>query len=275
VFNFTTIDNCDSIVTVTVLTHPAATFDLVAEQSCHNTATGSVEVLTPAGGTPPFEFSLYGSNNWQNTLEFNTLDPGSYTVLLRDAAGCLFADTAEVPEIAPLSVTLPNALIPCDSINGVLLTPALGGDQTGLTYTWSNGATTAGIRVLEPGTVSLQVQNQCEMVQQNAEVAWADAGDWSQVYVPNAFAPEAVEAQNAVFLPTLAPGLAITRYRLEVYDRWGNRVFETNNQSEGWHGPLRDKMLQDAVFVWWLEADLSFCGRNVTLRKKGDVTVVR
>jgi CHU_C Type IX secretion signal domain len=69
--------------------------------------------------------------------------------------------------------------------------------------------------------------------------------------------------------------MTVLRYEFRVYDRWGNLMYQTGNLDDGWEGIFRAKTTEPGVYVWLLEADLAFCGKNVTLRKKGDVTVVR
>ncbi len=59
---------------------------------CHGSSTGLVTV-SAAGGTPAYEFSIDGGDNWQASGTFSGLAAGGYTVLVRDATGC----TVQVP----------------------------------------------------------------------------------------------------------------------------------------------------------------------------------
>ena len=78
-----------------------------------------------------------------------------------------------------------------------------------------------------------------------------------------------------MFRAFFGDNLQLLSYRLEVYDRWGNFLFESEQPEVGWTGPFRDRMMVPAVFVWQLWVEVSFCGREMKLYKKGDVTVVR
>jgi PKD repeat protein len=275
VFNYITYLGCDSIITIQVQSHPAATFDLQATTSCPNTATGSIEVLNLAGGTGPFEAQIGPNGTWQTGLEFEDLDGGNYTIRIRDDNDCIFEDDVEIPAYAPLSVVLPNAILPCESATSIELIPAITGDQTGLEYSWSTGATTPAIVVTDAASINLSVKNQCETIRASSNVVWADAGMWEQVYVPNAFAPDALEAMNKEFRVFFPSGIEVDNFHLEVFDRWGNKLHETDDYTRAWYGPHRDQMMQGAVFVWWLKADVSFCGRKTQLFRKGDVVIVR
>ena len=159
---------------------------------------------------------------------------------------------------------------------GVRMQPALSGYIADATYTWSNGEKTPFITIKDQGTVWVEVKNVCETVKAEAAAVWADlAGDLSFVYTPNAMAPEAQEQENRIFKPLFASGLTVLNYYFAVYDRWGNRMFETKDIATGWDGFQRKKDMEPGVMVWYFEADIAICGRIIPIKKKGDVTVVR
>jgi gliding motility-associated-like protein len=57
-----------------------------------------------------------------------------------------------------------------------------------------------------------------------------------------------------------------------VFDRWGNKVFESQTQSKGWDGTNNGKPLTMGAYVWELTATLQ---DGTTIDKKGNVTLVR
>jgi hypothetical protein len=123
--------------------------------------------------------------------------------------------------------------------------------------------------------VWVEVTNQCETVRRESQVKWADFADKSLVYVPNVFAPRSTHPENYHFRPYFADGLQILRYDFIVADRWGNLLFQSADPEAAWEGPFRAEDMQPAVFVWYLEADIQWCGQTQRIRLKGDVTVVR
>ncbi|MEO6037561.1 MAG: gliding motility-associated C-terminal domain-containing protein, partial [Saprospiraceae bacterium] len=160
--------------------------------------------------------------------------------------------------------------------SGVRLTPLLSGDTTGLQLKWWNGDISPFTTAQDAGLVWLEATNRCETVRSDAAVVWAEPGaDISFVYVPNVFSPAASDYENAVFRPSFAAGLTLLRYHMEVFDRWGNLLFRTEQTTTGWEGDFRANIMKPGVYVWYLEADIAFCGRVITLREKGDVTIVR
>ncbi len=273
-FHLTTPQGCDSTVVVSITAFPALDFSTKTDNSCTATATGIVIAAGITGGLPPYQYSLDGTI-FQDSATFVNLAAGDYTVYIADDNNCLFTEPATVLASPPLMVVLTNGILPCDS-TGVQLTPVLSGDTTALTYTWWNGATTSTTVATDAGVIWVEATSHCETVRREASVQWADlAEDASFVYMPNVLMPTAKEPQNALFRPYFANGLTVLSYKFEIFDRWGDRLFATTDLNAGWEGIARAKEINPAVSVWYLEAQIAFCGRIITLKKQGDVTVVR
>ncbi len=87
-------------------------------------------------------------------------------------------------------------------------------------------------------------------------------------YIPNIFSPNG-DGQNDVFR---LRSEQIASVHLQVYDRWGNKVFETNDMNDGWDGMYQGKKCEVGVYAWWAEILFKNGVREV---KKGNVTLVR
>ena len=60
---------------------------------------------------------------------------------------------------------------------------------------------------------------------------------------------------------------------MQIYDRWGNLIFESNSASIGWDGYNKDSRLMPAgVYVYKLTVRLSDNQRSTQI---GDVTMIR
>lgn len=55
---------------------------------------------------------------------------------------------------------------------------------------------------------------------------------------PNAFSPNSTIPQNTTFRMPTTPGAVISDFRLEIYNRWGQLVFETSDPTLGWNGRM-------------------------------------
>ncbi len=88
-------------------------------------------------------------------------------------------------------------------------------------------------------------------------------------YVPSAFTPNG-DGLNDKVTPFIV-GLW-TLKNFSVYNRWGNPVFSTNKNGEGWDGTFKGKLLDGGVFVWILQITTTD-GKVET--RKGTVTIIR
>lgn len=68
-------------------------------------------------------------------------------------------------------------------------------------------------------------------------------------YVPNAFTPNN-DDRNDIFLPIVR---GVKFYNLQVFDRWGERVFMTSDLNNGWDGSFKGKTCQDGTYVWKIQ----------------------
>ena len=73
------------------------------------------------------------------------------------------------------------------------------------------------------------------------------------LYVPNAFTPN-YDGRNDVFLPK---GRGISKYNLMVFDRWGQKLFESNEFTEGWDGTFGGVLCKNDVYIWKIIASFS------------------
>lgn len=88
------------------------------------------------------------------------------------------------------------------------------------------------------------------------------------VFVPNAFRPGG--SQNNVLRPILA-GISKLSY-FQVYNRWGQLVFQTSQQNHGWDGRIAGKMQDPGTYVWVVKAE-DYLGQWIV--KKGSAILIR
>ena len=88
------------------------------------------------------------------------------------------------------------------------------------------------------------------------------------IFVPNTFTPNG-DGQNDVLF---VRGRNISNMEFMVFDRWGEKVFETTDINRGWDGIYKGEPVDPAVFVYHLTVDCVDGQRYFT---KGNVSVVR
>ncbi len=69
------------------------------------------------------------------------------------------------------------------------------------------------------------------------------------LYIPNAFTPNG-DGLNDIFMPK---GMALTKYHLAIYNRWGELIFESNDMLNGWDGTFRGKECKTDAYVYKID----------------------
>ena len=92
----------------------------------------------------------------------------------------------------------------------------------------------------------------------------ADAYVEAQVFVPNAFYPRGL---NKIWLP-VTQYVEKTDYKVTVFSRWGQKVFETTSDTQGWDG----QGVTDDVYVYLVEYKNA---RGEFIQLKGHLTMIR
>ncbi len=124
----------------------SATAGSVSPVSCYGGSTGSA-VVTPAGGTTDYTYSLNGSSS-VNDSTFLNLSAGNYSVTVTDANGCVATVGFLVTESPQLAGNITTAPAICTADNGSTTVSMIGGGGT-YTYSWSpsggSGSTANGL----------------------------------------------------------------------------------------------------------------------------------
>lgn len=75
-------------------------------------------------------------------------------------------------------------------------------------------------------------------------------------YVPNAFTPDGNE-MNQTFQPVFTSGINPYKYKLHIYNRWGEQIFESNDPKIGWDGvSVAGTIVPDGIYIWKIEFNL-------------------
>jgi gliding motility-associated-like protein len=86
--------------------------------------------------------------------------------------------------------------------------------------------------------------------------------------VPNAFTPNGDPKNRVVYVR----GFGIAKMRFIIWNRWGQKVFETTDRLKGWDGKLKGVLQPMDVYAYTLDVEF-FDGTKTT--KKGDITLIR
>ncbi|HXB11056.1 MAG TPA: gliding motility-associated C-terminal domain-containing protein, partial [Bacteroidia bacterium] len=92
--------------------------------------------------------------------------------------------------------------------------------------------------------------------------------DCGRLFVPNAFSPNG-DGHNDILL---VYGVCIVTMDFIIFDRWGNKIFESNEQATGWDGTYKGQRMNADTYTYLLNVKL-VDGSKIT--KSGNVGLVR
>ena len=101
-----------------------------------------------------------------------------------------------------------------------------------------------------------------------SESNYAEVAPEISIFVPNTFTPNS-DGLNDLFGPK---GEGIGWIDMQIFDRWGNLIFHTNNPKQGWNGKYHKEDAPIGAYVYKILARGKYEG---TASFNGTVTLLR
>lgn len=179
-------------------------------------------------------------NTTETTQSITVFNTGQYTVEVTEGK-CKASDTIRV-----VFATVPQVNIPGDTMlckgGGLWLNAA----YPKSTYLWSTGSKDSMIYAFQPGKYKVTVSNPCGVASDSMYLYFQNEN--CDLFMANAFSP-GNDLVNNVFMPR---GRNITVTNFKIYNRWGELVFETDQDGVGWDGTYRGEYVQEGLYLWIL-----------------------
>ena len=165
------------------------------------------------------------SYKWQDgssNIVFEARTSGIYWVDVTTACTTL-RDSVQITLLPLPTRLLPTDTLLCSGESIVLKAP------TGKSYKWSTGQTSQTITVSQPGTYKVEV-GMSENCFYSGSVNVKEERCYRTAFIPNIITPNN-DNQNDRFEPK---GLEAGTWQLEIYNRWGSRIYQNSNYTNQW-----------------------------------------
>lgn len=160
------------------------------------------------------------------TRKIKVNDGGKYWFIYEDFYGCEYSDTIELFISEPPIWKLNKVGNPC-LFNSIRLEPDLTYNSQ-YDYLWSTNDTTSNIIIIESSLYTLQID---DGVCLSSDSLFIDM-DCFTFHIPNSFTPND-DGINDFFYGT---GKGISHFKMTIYNRWGDVIFETADFLQPWNG---------------------------------------
>jgi len=247
----------------------------IVDESCPEARDGAI-FAKASGGTSPYTYQLEG-NEPSPEGAFNGLAGGEqYNLKINDDQGCEADTTLRIEQPDEIGVDFERDKVTVEIGQGQQLNPILLPSDTGgysYSYTWEPSTGLSCVDCRQPIANPYQKTNyEFTVYDQNgckySETILVDVTNPEVLFVPNAFTPDGNERNDEFKLY----GEAINQIHLQVFNRWGELVFETKDPSEGWDGTYKGNDAPTGVYLY--NARIQYID-GTTKQTQGSVTLIR
>ena len=248
---------------------------------CNSIEESAIFLSGPNGTIPiTIEASACGNSLTTNFIEFvldETIESGSYALVFENGESLYFLDNcgnALMSDTFLVNYDFPPLNLGPDTSICKGDTYILQSNISDVSYLWSDNSTEQSLEVTEAGIYSVIIDDGCVTRSDTVEVAVEDSGDPSIFELPSGFTPN-----NDVLNPVyriVAEDVEFIEYQLKVWNRWGEKVFETKVHTEGWDGRYKNEPAPTGVYICYMEATLINClGETTHKTKKREFLLLR
>ncbi len=248
VYTITNNYNCSLIVKkpITILPLPSANFTVSSNKICE---TKSVAFsLQTVQNNIQYEWN-FGDGNTNNTSlnpTYTYATVGTYTSSVTASTKLCGTDKKDITinVLALPKLELGDDVTLCP-LKRITLTA---GTNPLFKYLWSTGEVQQTIEFggLQSQKIKVAVANDICIAEDSLFIKVLPS---CTIYVPNAFSPNG-DGRNDVFKVLNAD--LIKEFSLEVFNRYGEKVFVSNNAWQGWDGTIKESKANAGTYVWVL-----------------------
>ncbi|MGQ0828904.1 MAG: PKD domain-containing protein [Bacteroidota bacterium] len=149
----TDANNCTANSTITITEPSALILSAAAIPVTCNGACNGQTIVIPAGGTPVYGYQWLPGGGTSPSA--SGLCPGTYTIRVTDANGCVANESVVVTQPAPIITTATGSTTICKGQNTTISASSTGGNG-GYIYSWSGGGT-GSVQIVSPSNPTVYV----------------------------------------------------------------------------------------------------------------------
>ncbi|HIA06006.1 MAG TPA: T9SS type B sorting domain-containing protein [Flavobacteriales bacterium] len=264
----TSSGGCDSIVTTTLSVDSLLDATITGDSSmCENSVFVTLSAATPGG-----IWSGVGIDSLTGAFDPSVAGAGTHEIFYTLNASCGNSDTIDITVYALPMLSFVTTDESCEGENDGAVDLTVAGGATPYTYLWDDpgSSNSEDLILMAPGTYTVVITdgNLCAASGSASIFSSSVPCSTPYLYIPNIFSPNGDGENERLFVQ----GSGIKELTFIIYDRWGEKIFESEDTGIGWDGTYKGKPMNEAVFVYYVKA--TFINSEI-VEKKGNITLVR
>ena len=137
---------------------------------------------------------------------------------------------------------------------------------------WQGQHEGASFQTNESGILHASLSNGFCEASDSINVTFLDCDNC--IYIPNIFAPDQISIDSK-FTALIGCNTRILEYELIVFNRWGEKVYTSNDETESWDGRFNNHPCPEGVYVWKLSYSYEINQSTFHSKETGDLTLFR
>ena len=248
---YTTTSPFGCINTTTYFLTVSATGSLLVngtatDVKCSQDSNGSIGTKI-INGTGPYQ---YAWSNGSTSDSIGNLSPGWYTLIVTDlGTNCVDSQRYYIANPAPLDINYTIGNEQCNNGNGRIDIANIYGGVAPFSCLWSNGATTvAGISNIHGGTYSVVITDK-HLCAKSFEIVVPD-DSCNTITIHDVITPNGDGINDVWVIEGIQK---YTGNTVQLFDKWGDIVFDTKNYNNDWSGEGKSGLLPDGTYFYLIK----------------------
>lgn len=192
---------------------------------------------------------LTGSYLWSTgdtSVRIPVTKPGKYSLVIT-GTHCNNKDSITIYNRNTFNVNTGPPLIEMCKNDTIRLRTGIN-DTVNYQTLWNTGDTKSSIFISQSGTYVVKVWDKlCNFMATDSVMVRMYDGE-GKLWVPNAFSPDN-NGLNDLFKPIFDIN-SFNHYSFQIFDRWGEKLFETSDPNTFWNGYIKGEPGKDDVYIW-------------------------
>lgn len=251
------------------ITEPLAINITSSNQSDTCSLAMGVASVTAVGGTGVY---TYVWSNGKTENEITGLLSGTYTVIVIDTNGCTKTEAVTVGDSNPVSVDA-GIFAVIDEGDSTQLTAT--GTPNNVSYSWIPSASLSDAQINNPFakpkvttvyTLIVSDSNGCTAM--DTVSVYVNIVCEEEVFLPTSFSPNKDGINDVLYVRSNC----IQTMLFMIYNRWGEKIFESTDVTKGWDGTYKGVEMNAGVYAYFIEGNLI---NKDTFSQQGKIILVR
>ncbi len=249
----------------------------VTNNVCYNGYDGAID-LTVQGGTPAYIGYNYSWTEQNDSIvshydspfasadeDLNKIHAGTFRVIVTDQNNCKMVGTYQVSEpFAGMELSANITDVTCKDQHDGAIDIAVDNGTGPFFYNWSNNESTEDIEKLDGGIYNVTVTDIYNCVLTDSFTV--NIINIACIHIYNVFSPNGDGVNDTWDIDNID---LYPEVEINVFNQWGNKVFESTGYSEPWDGTFDGSVLPAATYYYTLDL------KNGDAPYSGSITILK